>query len=1142
MAEEERCPTKLLTDRPAEVDEFGGHDRVAQAVVEVLQTETGGRSIGLEGGWGTGKSTIVNLITKRLRETKGCDYRAVEFDMWAHQGDPLRRTFLENLITDCIEEFEWVNQKKWERIRAELTRRRRVDTSRVVPKLTGAGMWFALTLLAIPLGSALISTGATMWVSENPSQKLATVLFILGLALVLAPAIYYGVIAAIRYFKGRSRTEASEQYDGLSELPALVTGQGTTESSTIVTQTPDPTSVEFETVFRDLLDDALEPKSRKLLLVIDNLDRVEPSDALSIWSTLQTFLGHSDYQQPVWIDRLWVLIPYDGDAILRLWDLSASVSGEGPDLGLAKSFLDKTFQLRFKAPPLLILNWRNFLTSALREALPNHDEADFRDVYRAYAVAGGFESSSPTPRGLKLFVNQIGVLHRERQDEFPLASLASYVLLRRDAEDIQGILLSKEGSELASRIIGEGWRGDVAALHFGVPTQEANQILLRGHIDTALTNGDAKAISDLASIHSDAFWTVLEDTVPGADTNWNDLSPDDIASPAIALAESGIFCHAEGRPEATAILSSVQSFALSMNAWNPLSSRNVQGMSDIARLVGDSEGVVPALLEGVSNAQVNIVNRNTPGEWMTSVLELVESLQQLGFGEQMGEGLKVSLNAQQWGEACQEITVRDKGGQLLRYFDLQSISEIDEIFAEQVNSGEMNETTFAAVETAIATRSGNSLNSVAGAVFRRLQSGSSHTGGQINFMLKTLRSSKLAKFIPDDQYESFATGGYYLHHLYYAHSERHPKAVGECLFGYLQAVPNASEPSHVGNSPNGYSYLNDLLQNPDSMSGVVEHFTVIAKETQQLPAVIEMANRMGPVPPFLVKVLQSLLLLEDVHKPVELVRENWRLIRDVLDRNEKVPQRFWTFLQGLPEFDNLVGDIIEGSFNVRDSGLYVALLQGGASADLAVWCANHVSSIGEDTWSDEIESQGDLVELAVHLKNGGTEIALGPAYSDALLNYVERVASGTEVAIPNERWHELTVMLNSAQHELLPRRVYAVLESVGGQASEEFFESFGEMLSDPGLLVDERRFIDRVCTPLLDANHERGIAWIANIAESAPALLSENSYLAAVDDFKDRIQQNLNVDHDDGPMFQNLTKIAEVLGIDPEHLEAESTD
>ena len=132
----------------------------------------------------------------------------------------------------------------------------------------------------------------------------------------------------------------------MSELPALVTGQASTESRTVVTQSPDPTSVEFESVFRDLLDEALDQKKRKLLIVVDNLDRVEPSDALSIWSTLQTFLGHRDYQRPDWIERLWVLIPYDDKAILHLWDRSGNMDNSL----LAASFLNKTFQLSPNPP------------------------------------------------------------------------------------------------------------------------------------------------------------------------------------------------------------------------------------------------------------------------------------------------------------------------------------------------------------------------------------------------------------------------------------------------------------------------------------------------------------------------------------------------------------------------------------------------------------------------------------------------------------------------------------------------------------------------------------------------------------------------------------------------------------------------
>ena len=327
MATEERCLTRLLADTPSETDSFGSHERVARAIGEVVQTESGGRAIGLEGGWGAGKSTIVGLTAKELAQTKDCDHRIAVFDIWAHQDDPLRRTFLENLITR-VQEFGWVNKDQWDRRLSELTMRRREDTTRVIPKLTGAGIWFALTLLSIPVGSALISAGATLWASDNPSRSWAAAFLLAGLFGVLAPAMFYAFVVAFPQWRRKSRANGRSEDRGLSDLPALVTGQASTESRTIVTQTPDPTSVEFEEVFRELLGEALAPKNRKLLLVVDNLDRVQPSNALSIWSTLQTFLGYSDYRQADWIDRLWVLIPYDGDAILRLWDQSDSNNAE----------------------------------------------------------------------------------------------------------------------------------------------------------------------------------------------------------------------------------------------------------------------------------------------------------------------------------------------------------------------------------------------------------------------------------------------------------------------------------------------------------------------------------------------------------------------------------------------------------------------------------------------------------------------------------------------------------------------------------------------------------------------------------------------------------------------------------------------
>ena len=84
---------------------------------------------------------------------------------------------------------------------------------------------------------------------------------------------------------------------------------------------------------------------RRLALVVDNLDRVAPEDARSVWATLQTFLHHPHDPRATWLRSLWVVLPFDRAGINRLWD----GSGEAAD-----SFLDKSIQVHFEVPlPLL---------------------------------------------------------------------------------------------------------------------------------------------------------------------------------------------------------------------------------------------------------------------------------------------------------------------------------------------------------------------------------------------------------------------------------------------------------------------------------------------------------------------------------------------------------------------------------------------------------------------------------------------------------------------------------------------------------------------------------------------------------------------------------------------------------------------
>ena len=529
----------------------------------------------------------------------------------------------------------------------------------------------------------------------------------------------------------------------------------------------------------------------------------------------------------------------------------------------------------------------------------------------------------------------------------------------------------------------------------------------------------------------------------------------------------------------------------------------------------------------------------SPDVWVSSAFTLVEGLVQIGSGEHLEQAIEVPLSAEQWVEVSHEVMEKDPNGRLLQHFGLQAVEAIDQLLAEQIANNQLDENTFNPIYTAMATRSRNAMTSVASQVFSRLQSGESFPGDQIAHLVKTLRVSNLVGLIDQDDYAGFANSGYHLHHLYYAVSEGHAEAVAECMFGFLQTVPDRREPSHVGNSSDGYQNLNQLLQNPDNLSGALEHFASLAKETQLLPVVFEMTSEDGSIPPFVARVLHTLLTSKDVPKPPDLVSENWAKIREVLREGEESSESFEAFLKDLPGIDNLVAGVLGETFDVHDSALYLALLRSSPSTDLVTWCVTGLSSVSQDAWSEAITSQGDLLDLVKELKTRGAKMVLGATYYDALVDYAEQVSDGSARALKNESWSDLFSLLDADRRELFHRRACGILKDSEGEASAEFFALFGDILSDRSILAGDQRFIDEVCRPILHMGTEDGIAWMADVAEADASLFTNRSDPAAASDFRDRVRQSLTDTLEDDRRLPHLKRIGTALGIEREASDAD---
>jgi hypothetical protein len=156
-----KCRTRLLDDDPAIRDAFGDekgngpHERLAIAIAELVTAvdEPGGKILGIEGKWGAGKTTVVNLLRKIVEAKTG--FAFLSFDAWAHEGDPLRRTFLESLSTQ-LQNYKWVDATAWNKRREELSGRRRVETSTNSSKPTTLAKALAVSLFIFYNGSLMI--------------------------------------------------------------------------------------------------------------------------------------------------------------------------------------------------------------------------------------------------------------------------------------------------------------------------------------------------------------------------------------------------------------------------------------------------------------------------------------------------------------------------------------------------------------------------------------------------------------------------------------------------------------------------------------------------------------------------------------------------------------------------------------------------------------------------------------------------------------------------------------------------------------------------------------------------------------------------------------------------------------------------
>jgi hypothetical protein len=615
----------ILDDGPAARDEFGPHSRIAGAIAKLVSGRASkGRCIALTGPWGSGKSSVILQLEEQLKESRSQGGPRVDvflFDAWIHQGDPLRRCFLERLIEfACEPGTDW--EEEWKRDLDVNTGRREITTAKQKKPASTLAVMVAISLLVcIPVAGAILgrydAAKSNFW--TNPFSVGAVVLYAIP-AVLLIYALWK---------------------EGLGGMAASVIRDLRQDTETETVRTREASSTDFRRLFEKVAGRILNDWNRRLVIVIDNLDRVDAASAVNMWTTMRAFF---DFGAAEWNQRVWLIVPFDRSALGKLWKTEAAAGDKnGAMTDLSGSFLEKTFQIVFHLSPPVMTQLQVYFEEQMHKAFDDGEVKDhLESVYRIHNLLG---PATPSPRQVKSFLNRLRaqtLLWVGKEEEcVAIPFLAVHVLKVDVLVENSGALIREDF--LSADVInileqcapGKDWRQQIAAAHFNVKPDDALQVLLYDRLVAALQTGDFAPLREVRT--QPYFWTVFRRHV---DTQHREF----MANPT-ALANAVLF--AEEPPNSMPPDYARNLWAELLNKagrgalWRPLDSRKVKAIGILIRHganAGAVATVVRRMLESVSE-----VGPGSAAQWVHLLDETLGALRDAA-GDALLADFQITVN------------------------------------------------------------------------------------------------------------------------------------------------------------------------------------------------------------------------------------------------------------------------------------------------------------------------------------------------------------------------------------------------------------------------------------------------------------------------------------------------------------------
>lgn len=519
----------ILIDEPSNEDHFNGkgHERTAVALSKAIANFSGNdRAIGLDGPWGSGKSTVVEIARKILIERKtkdNRDYKFFTFDIWQSQGSSFRRSLLEHLLDWTVTTFPKHRaqlQEVEKKVRGKVRQVKSTNQSIL-------DLWGVLVILALPFLPLYYFWAKAEFDAVKDkidyvwSYSFGLLVFFVGGTFLwaLLKAVFDARKSGESFWKGtwdKYRT-------ALSQTLLIGSKQFEDQKVTQYIREIDPNDFEFQTTLREILSIVQSDKIR-VVIVLDNIDRLPKKEINDYWAQVRAvFSGNPAVKRPPPEQCVTAIVPYHRHLVEEQKAPNSDDDSTAPISPLdAREIFTKTFDEILQVSPPVMSNSREFFIEKMGQALPEVSDRD--ELFRVYLIFDRIirkQSGSATPRQIIGFINELAGMYVLHGGRFKLPTVAVYIAYQDALEANPGLLNDPKSIEGRVRQIAadSDLEQNLSAMIFNVDPDLALQLMLDQRIKDAAVQGAEKLIE----ISNSAGFDVRVDQVVQENSDeWDD--------------------------------------------------------------------------------------------------------------------------------------------------------------------------------------------------------------------------------------------------------------------------------------------------------------------------------------------------------------------------------------------------------------------------------------------------------------------------------------------------------------------------------------------------------------------------------------------------------------------------------------------